>query len=549
MPTFAGIEKNFRLMIVQVRKQLESTLQLLDDPDPKLTRAIRHSDDYIDTQKSMIENECFKILSQQRIDDAKLVDFIRAINVITSNLERIADFSANIARQSRRLGDHAVLERYDYRAYIERLLEGIDFITEALFQRKSSLGLRIGYIEDELDRLYRAHLAAIIHSLRGTQHVDDIITVLFILHYLERMGDALKNIGEAIILAVLGERLKIHQYRVLDEALDATPQLRQPITDVNLASIWGTRSGVRIGTVEGPGNKKDADAQRVVFKEGNPEKLQQERDSLDRWGEVAPGLAPVVVEYQEQQRGAALLLEYMDGTTLQDILLNADAEIIRRALDRLENTLNRVWSSTRRDAPVHGDYMRQLRARIDDVYRLHPRLDGPTVQLGALRIEPFPVLLAQIAGWEAELRAPFSVFIHGDFNIDNIIYNRRTDRVHLVDTHRSRDMDYVQDVSVYAVSNFRLPVFVPKMRQTLEAAALRMLQFARRFAQQHGDTTFEARLALGLIRSLVTSTRFELDTRFARQMHQRAILLMHRLVAHRGQPWDTFTTPDSILVY
>jgi len=362
------------------------------------------------------------------------------------------------------------------------------------------------------------------------------------------MGDALKNVGEAIILAALGERLKIHQYRVLDEVLEATDALRESITQVELASIWGTRSGVRVGTIADL-NTSARDAQRVVFTEGRPGKLQRARESLTRWADIAPGLAPSVVEYKEQERGAALLLQYLDGTTLQDIAFNADPEIIARALQRLEATLRDVWTRTLRPQRANGAYLQQLAARIDDVYRLHPDLRGTVVHIGALRVPPFPELLAQAGRCESELDAPFTVFIHGDFNIDNIIYDRQQDRLHYVDTHRSRDMDYVQDVSVFLVSNFRLPIFARRMRQTLEAVTLRCLRFARAFAGQHNDQTFEARLALGLVRSFVTSTRFELNQRFARQMHQRAILLLDELVRHCGRPWPEFRLPDDVLIY
>lgn len=549
MLSTAGIENNFRLMIVQVRKQLENTLTLLDSPTAKLVAAIQQSDDYIDSQKSMIENKCYQLLSTNRIEQGREVDFVRAISIITVNLERIADYSANTARQVQHLADISLLQRFDYNFYFDRLFEGIDSIAEALFKRRSSLALRIGHIEDELDRLYRLNVQEIISMLRISQQVEDIITTLFILHYLERMGDSLKNIGEAIILATLGERLKLHQYRVLDDAAIAAPELGQPITDVGLASIWGTRSGVRIGTMEERTVNPDEQTERVIFKEGNPEKLQKERESLRKWTQIAPGLAPEVVEYQEQEQGAALLLQYLDGTTLQDIILNAEAEIVTHTLDKLEQLLLDIWTRTTQPSPANGDYMHQLQQRLDDVFRLHPALEGDSIHIGNLRVRSFSELLSDAVAFEHELPAPFSVFIHGDFNIDNIIFNSAADRLHFVDTHRSRQMDYVQDVSVFLVSNFRLPVFIPKMRTMLEAVTLRWLDFARRFAAQNNDDTFEARLALGLVRSFTTSTRFELNRRFARRMHQRAILLLNKLVAHHGQPWQNFKVPDGVLLY
>jgi phosphate uptake regulator/aminoglycoside phosphotransferase len=547
MLSYQGIARNFKFMVVQTTKQLEKTEELLRAPNPRLVEAIQSSDDYIDNQKSMIENECFKFIRRTGQDEAQLVDSVRALNVITGNLERVADLSVNIARQTRFLGDYAILKRFDFQAYFAALFEGVSLIVEAIFERDSSLALRICHAETRTDHLYRADFEKITTALQESREPGRLITVLLILHYLERMGDALLNIGEAIMFAVLGERLKIRQYRVLENAIQSTPEVEPSIDDVEMTSIWGTRSGARVGTFED--QQQEEDQSRVLFKEGNPEKLQAERESLQRWGQVAAGLVPQVVEYQRRDRGAALLLQYLDGTTLQEIVLNADPEMVNPALARVEATLVDVWSRTLRRKPVNGHYIRQLSARLEDVYRVHPSLKHNGVRIGRFAVLSFPELLDQAADFDAELEAPFSVFIHGDFNLDNIIYNKDADSLHFVDVHRSRDMDIAQDLSVFLVSAFRLPVFIPRIRQVLEAVCQRFLRFGRQFARQHDDPTFDARLALGLVRSLTTSTRFELNRRFAETMQQRASWLLRRLLAHRGRPWSTFVLPFDVFVY
>jgi aminoglycoside phosphotransferase (APT) family kinase protein len=261
---------------------------------------------------------------------------------------------------------------------------------------------------------------------------------------------------------------------------------------------------------------------------------------------------PAVVEYTRGGQGAALLLQYLDGRTLQDVALNADWPLLKQAATRLTAILGRVWSATKHATPVNGRFLKQLQDRIDDVYRLHPELKAREVQIGTLRVASFQERLREVADIDENLAAPFSVFIHGDCNLDNIIYNPERDSVHLVDVQRSRDMDYVQDVSVFVVSAFRLPVMALPTRSRLERLTRQFLQFARDFARQNDDRSFEARLALGLVRSFATSTRFELNRRFARDMHQRAVLLLTKLAQHRlenPEDWSDFRVPDSVVTY
>jgi aminoglycoside phosphotransferase (APT) family kinase protein len=149
---------------------------------------------------------------------------------------------------------------------------------------------------------------------------------------------------------------------------------------------------------------------------------------------------------------------------------------------------------------------------------------------------------------DEELEAPFSVLGHGDFNLDNVIFNPKDDSVHFIDLYRSRRMDYVQDVSVFLVSNFRVPVFRPRRRAPLNRVIELLLAFARDFAQAEEDATFEARLALGLVRSFVSSTRFEIRRSFAEEMLRRAVYLLERLDGPREE-LARFRLPRDVLFY
>ena len=95
----------------------------------------------------------------------------------------------------------------------------------------------------------------------------------------------------------------------------------------------------------------------------------------------------------------------------------------------------------------------------------------------------------------------------------------------------------------------RLPVFEAAGRKRLNEAALDFFDYTREFAASTGDTAFQARLALGLARSFFTSTRFELNRKFVRKMHQLSIYIMAKLAAHHGRPWETFTLPRQVLIF
>jgi hypothetical protein len=75
------------------------------------------------------------------------------------------------------------------------------------------------------------------------------------------------------------------------------------------------------------------------------------------------------------------------------------------------------------------------------------------------------------------------------------------------------------------------------------------LEFARAFAADQQDATLEARLALGLVRSLVSSTRFDIRRSFAEEMLRRGMYLLERLVDFDRARLDAFRLPSDVLLY
>jgi hypothetical protein len=92
-------------------------------------------------------------------------------------------------------------------------------------------------------------------------------------------------------------------------------------------------------------------------------------------------------------------------------------------------------------------------------------------------------------------------------------------------------MDYVQDVSVFMVSNYRLQVLDKSLGQRVMELTLRFYQFVADFAKANNDKNFELRLAFALARSFATSTRFILDKTLADAMFMRSRYLIEQVLS------------------
>jgi len=208
-----------------------------------------------------------------------------------------------------------------------------------------------------------------------------------------------------------------------------------------------------------------------------------------------------------------------------------------------------IWEQTMSEHALPTNMMRQALDRMSSILQVHPELMRPAMGIGSVSIPSAGELIKGCMDIEARFPAPFSVFIHGDFNINNVIYSHLDQKVYFIDLHRSQHADYVQDVSVFLVSNFRLPAFDRESRERISETITSFYNFARNFARAHGDESFDIRLGLGVARSFYTSTRFELNRAFAHAMYNRCLFLMERLTEHELKSPADFSFPLEILNY
>lgn len=536
---FEGLNENFRFLVLKIHQQLEDTLAALQSQDGLTPERMKIREDYIDNLKIIIERKSYKKTLRSRTEENRIIRIMGSLNTATSNLEEIGDYLINIVTQLHYYQDHAFLGRFDYQAYFREIFGAVDLIADGLFRGKIKDALRICQAEIELDRLYKEDFNTIMALLQEGKQIGDAITTLHILRYLERIGDSLLNIGEAIISAYAGTRLKLFEYVALKNNLHRESG-NFTIQDLNVE----TKSGCRIEKVI----QEDAceDIQEVIFKEGDLMKIEQEKQKLEKWQDVMPGLTPRILGFQRLHDKAFLLLEYIGGYNFQEIVLQQNHDMQEKAFNRLLDMVTLIWTKTRRDEIFETDFIGQLRRKLPDVYDVHPSLSSPTLYIGSLKQPSLEERLERAAALEKQLSAPFSVFIHGDFNTDNVIYNDQSDRITYIDPHRSDYADYVQDVSVFLVSNYRIPVPEREVREKLLDIIAGFYDFAKQFADRNGDETFDARLALGVSRSFISSTRFILKDDFAKEMYLRGIYLIDKLLDYQGKPWASFRMPEDI---
>jgi len=539
-----GIHDNLRFLIAEVGSQVANLQDYFETGSASIAHRILDRSGYAYNLKTRIHNSCLSQIAQCKADGETDQLSLRALESIATDLERIAELCRDCVHQASYLQKPDALQPRAYLPLLKRVAKGIELIDGAARHDDSRLALKIGRVEQKLDVAYRGLQKRYTKGLKGARkgkmRTEDLVSALFVAHYVEQMGDALLNISEAIISANLGQPLDMGRYHSLKASVEQLSSAEK-LSGLVVEPIAETRSGSAISGISSA--KREDEGYVAIFKDGQKRKVKEEREGVESWHEIYPGLAPKILSYHKRGQSAAMLIEHLAGLTFEQIVLNEPPRLVEETLQRLGRTLKSVWKQTRSKQPVSARYMEQTAKRLGDVYNVHPEFRQSDSIICGQPVPSFDTLLKLASAYEKRIRAPFSVYIHGDFNVDNIIYDPMEKKINFIDLHRSRYMDYVQDVSVFMVSNYRLQILDAPLRRRILEVAREFYGFARRFARKAGDDSFELRLALGLARSFATSTRFILDRSLAQAMFLRSRYLIELVLASNPKRPERFRIP------
>lgn len=528
--------EHLHFLLLEIEQQLEQTEAFFNQPDPLLANRILGRAGYAENLRTRARRS---LLGQLQRNRKSPIEFrLQAAEHLVAELYHFSQLGRQAISDSAGLKPDLLQElpHKECAKLIKRMRLSLAKVETALLEANSQLAIEIDSERRKLSKKLAKLLNKTVLELGEHQRLRDAADVLFPVYALRQMIELLANIAESVLSANLGQRMNLSRYQSLsDIAADVATEL----DNLELNTIAETRSGSAIAAVS---RKDESSDTLAIFKEGDKGKLKEERQSVESWHDIYPGLAPKILSYHKRGDTASILIEHLPGVTFERIVTE-QSELAEAALKSLLKTLQNIWRETRSRQPAYAKHMEQLQKRLPAVFQVHPEFNTQKQNLCGEANLSLSSLMAKAADLEKRVPAPFSVYIHGDFNLDNIIYDPVDQRINFIDLHRSRYMDYVQDVAVFMVSIYRLRIIETQQRSAMLLIAKQFLVSVRRFAKKEQDSSFEIRLTLGLIRSFITSTRFILDPTLSRRMFLRAQYLLTHLTSLKSDKLSKYRLP------
>lgn len=195
----------------QVEANLEASVRAFLNVDRELARRIFEDDRNIDEAELEIEEDCLKALA---LHQPVAIDlrYIVAILKINNDLERIGDLASNIADRVRFIDE---LERGRISLEIGTMGTNVQTMLrrslDAFVNTDTRAAREVIAADNVVDDANRRMYSIVAGEIRkNVDAVDQLIPILTVSRFLERIADHTTNIAEDIIYTVEGEIVR-HQ--------------------------------------------------------------------------------------------------------------------------------------------------------------------------------------------------------------------------------------------------------------------------------------------------------------------------------------------------
>ena len=189
-----------------VEKQVNDAVIALIEADSGLAQQVREVDDQTNQMERDIDESCLRILARRQpaASDLRLVI---SISKSVIDLERIGDEASKIARRAIELCEEGSAPRgyVEVRHIGDQVRRMVRDALDAFARFDAELALSVAQYDKTVDREYKTALRELAtYMMEDPRSISRVLSIIWALRSLERIGDHARNIAELVIYLVRG---------------------------------------------------------------------------------------------------------------------------------------------------------------------------------------------------------------------------------------------------------------------------------------------------------------------------------------------------------
>lgn len=189
-----------------VEKQVNDAVSALIEADSGLAQQVRELDSQINQMERKIDEECVRILARRQ-PAASDLRLIISVTKSVIDLERIGDEATKIAKRAIQLCEEGEAPRgyVEVRHLGDQVRKMVQQALDAFARFDAEQALAVAQYDKTIDREYKTALRELVtYMMEDPRSISRVLSVIWVLRSLERIGDHARNIAELVIYLVRG---------------------------------------------------------------------------------------------------------------------------------------------------------------------------------------------------------------------------------------------------------------------------------------------------------------------------------------------------------
>jgi phosphate transport system protein len=189
--------------------QLAAAIQAVMKRDTDLAAEVVEQDARVDQLERDVDAFSVRLLALRQPMARDLREILAALK-IASDIERICDYSANVAKRSIALSQSPVVRPVNGIPRMGKLAQAlITDVIDAYVQRDAEKAMQVWLRDEELDETYTSLFRELLtYMMEDPRNITPCTHLLFMAKNIERIGDHATNIAETLYFLVHGVPLK-----------------------------------------------------------------------------------------------------------------------------------------------------------------------------------------------------------------------------------------------------------------------------------------------------------------------------------------------------
>ena len=189
--------------------QIANAIQAVARRDTELAASVVEADRRIDDLEREVDNQAVQMLALRQPVASDLRSIVGALR-IASDVERIADYAANVAKRAIALSQMAPVRPAHAVPRMGRFVqEMIKDVLDAYANRDVDKAVAVWSRDEELDEMYSSLFRELLtYMMEDPRNITASTHLLFIAKNVERIGDHATNIAELVHYQITGRELE-----------------------------------------------------------------------------------------------------------------------------------------------------------------------------------------------------------------------------------------------------------------------------------------------------------------------------------------------------